>query len=577
MRIDWDKYGIDPKKVTGGKTYCPKCHHTRKHKKDKSLSVDLQSGMFNCHNPGCEFRGYAVVVEKQKKEYVRPSPRLEKVGPKVLTWFEIDRGISNNTLLRFKITEAKEWMPQYEKEVPVICFNYFRDEELVNIKFRGPEKSFKMAKDAELIFYNLDALKDQDEAVIVEGEIDCLTFHDCGVYNAVSVPNGANRGSMKLEFLDNCWSYFEGKKKIIIATDGDDAGIELREELARRLGKERCFMVSYPDGCKDANEVKMKHGKDAVVDIITHAREWPLEGIKTMDDMYETICDWYEHGYPAGDKSNVPGLDNLLTFAPKQVTTITGIPGHGKDEYSNWILAFLAVNRGWKIADCGFEEEPEQSVTKIIEKITGKAFDFRKDATNRMTVQDFENGIRIVDSQFFFFNTEEIETDIDTLLAIADRLVLKYGIKALRLNPWNWIANNTGIDGTEYVSLVYSKIIRWCRIRGVHVFVIAHTTKIKKDKNGNFEVPNLYDISGSAHFYNKTHNGLTVYLDFNKRIMTAYIQKVKQSWLGQKGFVSYNYDVLKRQYLLIEEQQQIPGFEINQKPGRFIPLPYADN
>lgn len=577
MKIDWDKYGIDLRKVAGGKTFCPKCHHTRKHKKDKSLSVDVQSGMFNCHNPGCEFRGCAVVVEKHKKEFVKPSPRLEKLGKKAIEWFESDRGISNNTLIRLQITEAKEWMPQYEREVLVICFNYYRNEELVNIKFRGPEKSFKMAKDAELIFYNLDALRDQDEAVIVEGEIDCLTFHECGVYNSVSVPNGANRGSMKLEFLDNCWTSFEGKKKIVIATDGDDAGMELREELARRLGKERCYMVDYPEGCKDANEVKVKFGKDAVLNLLTSAREWPLEGIKTMDEMFDTICDWYERGYPPGDQSNVPGLDKFLTFAPKQITTITGIPGHGKDEYSNWILALLAMNRGWKIGDCGFEEEPEQTVTKLIEKITGKAFDFRKDSANRMTVQDFEHGIRIVDSHFHFYNTEEIDTDIDSILAIADRLVFKHGIKGLRINPWNWIENNTGIEGTEYVSLVYSKIIRWARLRGVHVFIVAHTTKIKKDKNGIFEVPNLYDISGSAHFYNKTHNGMTAYLDFNKMIFTIYIQKVKQSWLGQRGFVSYKFNVLTRQYEVLEEQQQIPGFEINQKPGRWVPLPYNDN
>lgn len=589
MKIDWDRFGINPKDVRGGKAYCPKCHDTRKHRKDKSLSVDLESGMFNCHNPGCGYRGCAVVIEKPKKEFVKPVARLEKLGSKALEFFEKDRGISNNTLLRLNITEAKEWMPQFEKEAPVICFNYYRSGELINIKFRGPQKSFKMAKDAELIFYNLDAIQDDDEAVIVEGEIDCLTMHECGIYNSVSVPNGASGGSAKLEYLDNCWEYFENKKKIILATDGDDAGMGLREELARRLGKERCYTVSYPDGCKDANEVKLKLGADAVKDLVKNAKEWPLEGVRSMDDMYDTLRIWYERGYPKGDTAGVPGLDKLITWTGKQITTITGIPGHGKDEFTNWIMAMLAVNCGWVWGDCGFEEEPEQTASKLAEKISGKCFDHRKDPTKRMTVDDFEKSVRIIEKHFHFFETEEIETDIDTLLSIADRLVLKFGIKGLRLNPWNFIENNTGIEGTEYVSAVYTKIIKWARKRGVHVFVIAHTTKIGKDKNGKFEIPNLYNISGSAHFFNKTHNGITIYLDFTTQICTVYIQKVKQSWLGQKGFVSYRYDVFTRQYELVECQPQNLDFDkiteennrvkVQLGPGNWQPvrMPFADD
>jgi twinkle protein len=164
------------------------------------------------------------------------------------------------------------------------------------------------------------------------------------------------------------------------------------------------------------------------------------------------------------------------------------------------------------------------------------------------------DAIGLIDQHFYFYKTEEIETDIDSLLAIADRLVLKYGIRGLRLNPWNWIENNTGLDGTEYVSAVYTKIIKWARKRDVHVFVIAHTTKIGKDKAGKFEIPNLYNISGSAHFYNKTHNGITVYLDVATGFTTVYVQKVKQSWLGQKGYVVFKFDTYTRKYEFIELQ-----------------------
>ena len=566
MNINWAKYGIDISKQIGGKMICPKCSPARKNKRDRSLSVNLENGAFNCHYNACDFRGYAVEFQKEKKEYVKPQARLEKLSKKSIDWFE-SRGISNNTTLRMGITESKEWMPQFEQEVRCICFNYYRNEQLVQIKFRGPGKSFKMSKDAELIFYNLDAIKDEEEIVIVEGEMDCLTFHECGIYNVVSVPNGASMGNQKLEYLDNCWEFFESAKYIVLAVDNDNAGISLREELARRLGKERCYTVTYPENCKDANEVLLKYGKEAVMQIIETKKEWPVEGVITMDEMYETICEWYEHGYPPGTKANIEGFDELVTFAPKQLTIITGIPSHGKDEFTNLILVNLARS-GWKIADCGFEEESPQTVTKLIEKYCGKSFDFRIDTSHRISVQEFEKGIYFVDKHFYFYNTENIDCDIDTLISIAEVLVKKYGINAVRFNPWNWIDANRphGMSETDWVSQVLSRIIRFARKCGVHVFLIAHTTKMQKDKNtGKYIVPNLYDISGSAHFFNKTHNGITIYRD--DETVDVYVQKVKQSWLGQKGFSTYRYNTYTRQYSFLSSS-------VNGKigGGRLIPI-----
>lgn len=548
MEFAWEKFGIDTSKVVRGKTVCPKCGHDRKHKRDRSLSVDLQSGLFNCHNAGCDFRGCAAVIRKEKKEYVKPVQRLEKLGAKSLEWFEKTRGISNNTLLRFGITESKELMPQFEAPVTCICFNYYRGGELINIKFRGPQKSFKMSGGSELIFYNLDSMEGAEEVVIVEGEMDALSMYEAGVYNVVSVPNGASMGNQKLEYLDNCWEKFAEAKRIVLAVDGDAPGLALREELARRLGKDRCYTVSFPEDCKDANDVLLKHGKDTLKSAVLNKREWPIDGIVTMDEMYDTVCNWYEHGYPKGAKAGIPGLDELLTFAPGQLTTITGIPGHGKDEYTNWITTGLAKSEGWKWGICGFEEEAEHTVTKLVEKFAGKSFDFRKDITQRISVTDFERGILFVDQHYHFFKTESIDTDVDSLLSIADALVVKHGINGLVLNPWNWIENlRSDMSETQYVSWALGKIISFARKRGVHVILIAHTTKMIKDKQTKrYEVPNLYSISGSAHFYNKTHNGICVYRD--EEMTDVYVQKVKQSWLGQKGFSTYKFNTYTRQY-----------------------------
>jgi twinkle protein len=278
---------------------------------------------------------------------------------------------------------------------------------------------------------------------------------------------------------------------------------------------------------------------------------WPLEGIKTMDEMFATLTEWYNDGYPPGAKANINGLDHLLRFGPGQVTTFTGIPGHGKDEYANWIMASLAKHQDWKWGICGFEESPEETTTKLIEKVMGRSFNFRKFKEERLSEPELEQGIAFVDKFFMFYNTDEISTDIDNLLEMGVMLVKRFGIKGLYINPWNWIEHNRPafMSETEYVSLLYSKIIRFAKRWGVHVFVIAHTTKIQKDKQTKkYTVPTLYDISGSANFFNKTHNGITVYRHYDSDLVDVYVQKVKQSWMGQIGFSTYHYSTNTRQY-----------------------------
>lgn len=504
--------------------------------------------------------------EHQRREFVKPQPRLEKLSAKALKFFEEDRKISNNTLLRFNISEATEWMPGINKEATAICFNYYRDEELVNIKFRGPQKSFKLAKDAELIFYNLDSIKGENEAVIVEGEIDCLTLHECGIYNVVSVPNGAAKGNQRLEYLDNCFQYFTDKTKVILFTDNDGPGNGLRSELARRIGHEKCWQVKLPEGCKDANDVLVKHGKEEVVRIVREAIEWPIDGIIGMDELYPDVMDYFENGYPQGFKSHIPDFDGLLTFYPGQLTTVTGIPGSGKSEFVDNLMASLTRFHGWSWAICSFECPPAIHVTKLAEKFTDKSFAFRKNPEHRMSQAQFEYAISMIDKYFHFINLSMVDITMDGLIKKAEELVLRYGINGLLFDPWNCIEHKSGEESeTKYTLTCLNKLINFLDKYKVHGFLVAHPTKLGKDKRtGKYEIPTMYSISGSAHFFNRTHNGISVYRDFQTNVVDVYVQKVKWSWLGSLGYCSFHYDTMTRRYLSVNGNNEELG------PGNWV-------
>jgi twinkle protein len=160
-----------------------------------------------------------------------------------------------------------------------------------------------------------------------------------------------------------------------------------------------------------------------------------------------------------------------------------------------------------------------------------------------------------LNDNFFFINTMEADITIDGILAKTAELVLRKGIKGLLIDPWNYIEHKVpnGQTETQYISDVLSKIRMAARKLGIHIFLIAHPTKLQKDKaTGKYEVPTMYSISGSANFFNKTDNGLTIYRDFETNVVTAYVQKIRWWWLGKVGFTSFSFNTLSRQYEAID-------------------------
>ncbi len=156
------------------KCVCPECKRKgeRSHPEDKSLSVDLDSGLWHCHY--CDWsgalKGYQGRKAVRRKSYVRPKAIQETgLSQKVINYFSL-RGISAATLKKMRIAEGKEFMPQAGKEMNTVQFPYYLEGELINIKYRTGDKKFKLYKDAELIPYNIDGIKDCDTAYIVEGE-----------------------------------------------------------------------------------------------------------------------------------------------------------------------------------------------------------------------------------------------------------------------------------------------------------------------------------------------------------------------------------------------------------------------
>lgn len=535
--------GIHLTRSTGQvKTRCPQCSETRKKKNDPCLSVNIDEGTYHCHN--CGWKGG--VSAREAKVYFKPifNENHTNLPDKVVDWFK-GRKIRQETCLFWKIGYESVWMPQTGKEERVISFNYFSGGELVNVKYRDGRKNFRMVKDAKLVFYGLDTITDYTQPVVIcEGEMDALTLWQCGHKQVLSVPNGATKGG-NLEYIDNCYDILEKCQYFVIWTDTDEPGQMLRAELVRRLGDDRCKIVN--SRWKDANECLMEAGETEVNAQVQGAKDAKISGVIYVGDCVDELGTLYDNGLPPGDAIGVPEFDKLLTFEHMRLTTVTGIPSHGKSEFIDFILAKLMLRHGWKVAYYSPENYPRSlHISKMIEKIVGKAFR----GNNRMTRGEMANCSEYLEERLFFINPEDEDFSLDSILTHCKKLVRKYGLRAIVIDPWNKLDHTipNGMNETTYISKQLDKLTKFAQVNLCHVFLIAHPTKMRKMDNGKYDVPTLYDIAGSAHFFNKTDNGITVHRDFDTGVVSVYVTKVKFKHIGKTGYQDFFYDLENGRY-----------------------------
>lgn len=522
----FEDYGIEVPHRRGSvnvKTFCPKCREQRHDKRDKSLSVNVAEGVWNCHY--CGWGGHLGYTDAEKEAYKRKmteerqrnAPQREYTKP-VRTDGVLDpylraqlnnRKISDRTLETFGVTGDDR----------SIHFNYYLDGELTYIKYRSKDKKFYASPGARVVPYNLDSCLGQDYVIVTEGEIDAMSFHEAGYTSVVSVASG---GSSSMNEFNDFWeTHFEDKETVYIAVDTDDTGDKAREELVRRFGADKCKIVTY-DGLKDANELLQRDGVEALRKAINTAKDIPMAGVFTLSDLRDEFRSIVDFGLPPGVDLKIPALDKFITFEPGRLCIVTGFPGSGKSEFIDEMAVRFAYYHGWSTAFFSPENHPiALHMTKIAEKVAGMSVAHLKE--NKALQKDVEEWI---DKNFSFIDPEEYT--VDEILKCATWLVKKKGIKMLVIDPYNRIEHQRGtMSETDYVSLLLDKFSRFAAKHKVLVTLMAHPRKPEKTKNGKIEPPTLYDISGSANFFNKADYGIVIHRNRAEGTVEVYIQKVK--------------------------------------------------
>lgn len=563
-------YQVDIRHRTSGviKTICNQCLPTRHNKRDRSLRVNIDTGHCHCYHCGADFYVPDDTEEREKAErqaarkrraaavvpqhFQRPVFDASKTTLSDATerWLVETRCIPQSVIAELRITEQEEFMPQFGAKERCVCFNYFEGGQLVNTKFRSGKKHFKMVQGAELIPYNIDSLIGQTSCIIHEGELDAASSIAAGFKGVISVPAGANSN---LSWLDRFMeTHFEDLEEIIIAVDTDSAGIRLRDELVNRLGAERCRVVAYGPDCKDANEHLVKYGLESLRIAIEQAVEVPLEGIFTAADLHGDLRALFDNGFGPGAETGWEEMDKICTYERRRNIIVTGTPGAGKSEWVDELVLRLCLRHQWKIGFFSPENIPiVYHLRKLIEKLTGHRFQNGCGMTE---------GLLARSEEFLAENVSHISlkgnATPDRVLAKARELVVRRGCRIFVFDPLNRFDHEPapGQTETQYISNLLNKITEFATQYNCLLILVAHPRKMNRNPTtGATPRVEMYDINGSADFYNKADYGIVVERDKEIGITRVYVDKVKFKHLGVGGVATFVYDPVNGRYLPCEE------------------------
>lgn len=532
--IDWETLDI-PLGKAKVKIKCPECIDRRTNKRDKSLQINIAEGYGKCHY--CEALTFKEDThEVKEKEYTLPIQtwrNYTNLSDKMVKWIEDERKIKQFVLEELNITEEKYYQPALQKEVNNIVFNYFEGEKLVNKKYRSGGKHFTQSTGGKPIFYNINSVIDSEEVYIVEGEFDVLAMHQIGVKNCISVPNGANDN-------DNYWinseKYLTDVKRFYIAVDNDEKGNDLAEKIAQRLGRWRCVRVNFKG--KDANDdLKLGVLEKSIKDLSFY----PVAGTYNAVDMRDKLMQLYDSGLPKTLEftGELKALNRVFKFMLGHLVTGTGIPSHGKSEFTEWMVLNMIQENELKASFFSPEHQPlELHMSRFIQKSIGKPyFEFKEQ--ERASKDEIEGFIEWSEQKLYLTSPDAGSfATWDWLFDKFKEQMYQYGISIFVVDAYNKVEHTGNKSERENITKVLSRLTQFAQQNNVLIILIAHPTKMQKE-NGIYVNPTLYDVSGSADFRNQTHDGYSIYRYFDSDVNDGYTVftnlKTKYSFQGSIG------------------------------------------
>jgi len=553
-------------KTHTGRYHCPECSSDRKKKNPTmTITVEHDHSLYHCHHCGIQGRINRddplekYNTAKLKAATVTPIPTALAQNQDMVAKFFERRGtpVPDITALKgVEIRTTDKYFAQLKEKLPAIGFVYGPAKDPEAIKWRPADGRKAFTQDgAAASFYGIEALDPEaKEVIIVEGESDVVALAAVGI-KAISVPNGAPMKvssnvrvdadkDVKYGYLWAAKDLINRTEKIIIATDADSPGNALAEELARRVGRAKCWRTKFPEGCNDPSDVLKRDDAAAMRELLSASEPFPLQGVYSAASYMDEVNKLYREGIGSGTSTGMSVVDELFTIKEGMVYVCTGFPGSGKSEFMDQIMVNLSLKEDWSWAIASFENPPPLHIIKLSEKIIGKPF--FKGQTPRMKDKEVTEAANFIDDHFVFLESKEGLTTIPNIMERAQQAVMRLGVKGLIIDPYNYIQMPDAQNEHQGITRMLSELGTFAKSAGIAIIFVAHPAKVQPNADGNMPIPKGHHISGSAAWFAKADVGITVHR--GEQGVEIHCWKCRFKWLGSCGETFLGYDVPTGRY-----------------------------
>lgn len=384
-----------------------------------------------------------------------------------------------------------------------VAFPYSKGGKAYAAKFRKvDQKEWRSSQGVSRGLYNEDALSQDGPVVITEGEVDCLSVIQAGYTRCVSLPDGWTEDGGKREVLVSAEDGLRKSPYVIVAGDNDEVGRSLPKVVANILRGHDVRYATWPEGCKDANDVLVKFGEGELSRCLTDARRVDPEG-----GVITGISDMPPLASRRVLRIGMSPFDYTLAFEVGAMSVGTGIPGHGKSTFTTFAAYHVALSEDIKVGFMSFETHPHRTRDHLCRLKTNRGWDDLSERQRAETAHFLDRYFRIVHRTF-----DVSSHHLGWLENMIYALAVRDNCKLIVIDPWNELEHlpQPGESMTSYINFALQKIRQWAEQFNCHIIVVAHPKKMTTE--GKEKPPVGYDVADSAAFANKPALGFTVHM-----------------------------------------------------------------
>lgn len=283
-----------------------------------------------------------------------------------------------------------------------------------------------------------------------------------------------------------------------------------------------------------------------VQDVPVAASESPEEaprGLVSIRDVQPEMDALFTEGAKPGLRLGWPSLDQLYSVHRGDLTNIIAAPSAGKTTLGLNVVANMAISHDWKIAVCSTENRIQMMLADLAGMLIGRSY--YANFSDQMEAEDRAYAEQFLYDHFRFIKPVSSEPfTVPYVLSLARSM----GADGVIIDPFGAVSLPPARGGSNDSRIIrdtlHGVVQPFLKEEGMHLWNMVHTTKLPLDANGDMQMPNPYNATDSAGFFNAADFVISMRRPKSRGglITEVEVQKVKDRFSGQVGRCQFSFE-----------------------------------